>query len=210
MKKDPNDETKILGIDFNNFGKDDNESTLHGVSTSNDLAIIQELTQPQAKIKEILQKRNSSLKVLQNPWLKGRIGETIKELAIIKDKGVSSDFFNSAFMQNSTNKDSLRIEDSVEMLPLIEKLVTSKYESNFRCGIKMVCMLFDMYSNNIRQCVRTMKSDNNTFQKYQMLIEFFEKIPNFDTIKKRDLSADKNLKALLQEMDDFIKECKKK
>ena len=208
-KNDKNNETKILGIDFNSFGNEDNDKTSHGISTSNDLAIIQELDQPSAKIKEILIKRMNSLKVLANPWTKGRIDETIKELSIIKDKGVSSDFFNSAFMQNGYNKDSLKIEESVQMLPLIEKLVSSKYESNFRCGIKMVCMLFDMYSDSIKQCKRSQKLEGRTMEYYNKLIEFFDLIPKIETVQKRDLNADKNLKALLEEMKIFVAECRR-
>ena len=47
-------------------------------------------------------------------------------------------------MQNSYNKDYLTLEESIELIPLVITLVESKYESNFRCGVKMVCMLFDM------------------------------------------------------------------
>ena len=112
-------------------------------------------------------------------------------------------------MVNGTNKDSLRVEDSVTLLPLIEKLVSSKYESSFRCGIKMVCMLFDMYSDTIRQCKRSMKIDSKTMDNYNKLVQFFDLIPKIETIQKRDLKVDKNLGALLEEMKEFCSECKK-
>ena len=205
---DKNNETKIYGIDFNNLG-DDFGGTINSVSSSNDLPIIQELSEPHNQIQGILTKRMNSLRSLEKPWVKGKIEETIKELSVIKDKGVSCDFFNSAFMVNGYNKDYLKLEDSVTLLPLVEKLVGSKYESNFRCGIKMVCMLFDMYSDTIKQCKRSMKADAKTMDNYNKLINFFEIIPQIETIQKRDLNTDKNLGALLQEMKDFCKECKK-
>ena len=70
-------------------------------------------------------------------------------------------------------------------------------------------MLFDMYSDSIRQVKKTMKADSKTMENYNKLINFFELIPNIETIKKRDLNADKNLGALLEEMKDFCNECKK-
>lgn len=205
---DRNNETKIIGIDFNNLG-DDFGGTIHSVSTSNDLPIIEELSGPHPKIKEVLSKRKNGLKTLSVPWVKGKVDQTIKELIKIKDLGIVSDFFNSAFMSNEYNKDYLKLDDSVSLLPLVERLVSSKHESVFRCGIKMVCMFFDMYSDTIKQCKRSMKADSKTMENYNIFISFFENIPKIETIQKRDLNADKNLNALLQEMKEFCQDCKK-
>ena len=206
-KRDKYNESKLIGIDFNNL--EDFSGTIKSVKSSQDLPIIEEILSSHNQIQSILGKRKMSLKSLEKPWTKGNISQTIKELNLIKDKGVSCDFFNSAFMVNGYNKDHLKLEDSVILLPLIEKLVSSKYESSFRCGIKMVCMLFDMYSDNIRQVKKTMKADAKTMENYDKLIKFFDLIPNIETIQKRDLNADKNLGALLEEMKDFCNECKK-
>ena len=207
-KRDKYNESKLIGIDFNNLDEDFS-GTIKSVKSSQDLPIIEEILSSHNQIQSILSKRKASLKSLEKPWVKGNISQTIKELNAIKDKGVSCDFFNSAFMVNGYNKDHLKLEDSVILLPLIEKLVSAKYESSFRCGIKMVCMLFDMYSDSIRQVKKTMKTDSKTMENYNKLINFFELIPNIETIKKRDLKADKNLGALLEEMKDFCNECKK-
>ena len=206
-KRDKYNESKLIGIDFNNL--EDFSGTIKSVKSSQDLPIIEEILSSHNQIQSILGKRKMSLKSLEKPWTKGNISQTIKELNLIKDKGVSCDFFNSAFMVNGYNKDHLKLEDSVILLPLIEKLVSSKYESSFRCGIKMVCMLFDMYSDNIRQVKKTMKADAKAMENYDKLIKFFDLIPNIETIQKRDLNADKNLGALLEEMKDFCNECKK-
>ncbi len=207
-KPDKNDETKIIGIDFNNL-EEEFCGSIKKVSSSQDIPIIEEISSSHSQIKSILNKRKNSLKSLEKPWLKGNISQAIKELSLIKDKGVSNDFFNSAFMVNGTNKDYLKLEDSVTLLPLVEKLVSAKYESSFRCGIKMVCMLFDMYSDTIRQCKRSMKADAKTMNDYNQLIQFFDSIPKIETIQKRDLKSDKNLAALLDEMKEFCEECKK-
>ena len=207
-KRDKYSESKLIGIDFNNLDEDFS-GTIKSVKSSQDPPIIDEILSSHNQIQSILSKRKASLKSLEKPWVKGNISQTIKELNAIKDKGVSCDFFNSAFMVNGYNKDHLKLEDSVILLPLIEKLVSAKYESSFRCGIKMVCMLFDMYSDSIRQVKKTMKTDSKTMENYNKLINFFELIPNIETIKKRDLNADKNLGALLEEMKDFCNECKK-
>ena len=206
-KPDKNDETKIIGIDFNEL-EEDFCGSIKKVGSSQDLPIIDEISSSHNQIKSILTKRKNSLKSLEKPWIKGNITQTIKELSLIKDKGVSCDFFNSAFMVNGCNKDYLKLEDSVTLLPLIEKLVSSKYESSFRCGIKMVCMLFDMYSDTIKQCKKSMKTDKKTMDNYNELIKFFDLIPTIETIQKRDLNADKNLGALLEEMKEFCQDCK--
>ena len=206
-KPDKKDDT-LIGIDFNNLDEDFC-GTIKKVSQSQDIPIIEEISSSHNQIKSILSKRKNSLQSLEKSWTKGNISQTIKELSLIKDKGVSCDFFNSAFMVNGCNKDSLKLEDSVTLLPLVEKLVASKYESSFRCGIKMVCMLFDMYSDIIKHCKRNPKNDSKTMANYNQLIQFFEQIPKIETIQKRDLNADKNLGALLEEMKEFCAECKK-
>lgn len=207
-KPDNNNETHIIGLDFNNLG-DDFGGTIHSVSTSHDLPIIQELSGPHDKIKEVLSKRKNGLKVLAQSWTKGRIDLAIKDLIKIKDLGIVTDFFNSAFMSNEYNKDYLKLDDSVSLLPLVEKLVSSKHESVFRCGIKMVCMFFDMYSNSIRQVKKQGKAEGKTMENYNTFIKFFDNIPKIDTIKKRNLDQDKNLNALLQEMKEFVEDCSK-
>ena len=89
------DETQLIGIDFNDFG---NNSSNENVNSSEDDPIIKEISVPHPKIKKILQNRMNSLKQLSNTWIKGDIRQTIRELSLIKDQGVSCDFFNSAFM----------------------------------------------------------------------------------------------------------------
>ena len=207
MSKPDKYSESIIGIDFDNL--EDFSGSIKKVNSSQDLTIIEEISSSHNQIKSILTKRKTSLKSLEKPWLKGNISQTIKELSLIKDKGVSCDFFNSAFMVNGYNKDYLKLDDSVTLLPLIEKLVNSKYESSFRCGIKMVCMLFDMYSDIIKQSKRSMKNDAKTIDNYNKLIQFFDSIPKIETIQKRDLNTDKNLGALLEEMKEFCQECKK-
>ena len=206
---DPNkkpDETVPMGINFDDFGKNNSNDN---VGKSEDDPIIKELSAPHSKIKKLLTNRMNSLKQLSNIWLKGDISETIRELSIIKDQGVSCDFFNSAFMQNSYNKDYLKLEESASLIPLVLTLVESKYESNFRCGIKMVCMLFDMYSDSIRASKRSQKIEPRTLENYSKLINFFDTIPRIDTVAKRDLNKDKNLKALLGEMKVFVEDCRR-
>ena len=197
----------LIGIDFDHL--EDFSGSIKKVDSPKDIPIIEEIASSHNQIQNILKHRKASLKSLEKEWVKGNISKTIQELNTIKDKGVSCDFFNSAFMFNGYNKDYVKLEDYVIVLPLVEKLVNSKYEYCFRCGIKMVCMLFDLYSDSIRQCKKTMKADSKTMENYDKLIQFFESIPNSEKVKTRDLNADKNLGALLDEMKEFCSECKK-
>ena len=197
----------LIGIDFDHL--EDFSGSIKKVDSPKDIPIIEEIASSHNQIQNILKHRKASLKSLEKEWVKGNISKTIQELNIIKDKGVSCDFFNSAFMFNGYNKDYVKLEDYVIVLPLVEKLVNSKYEYCFRCGIKMVCMLFDLYSDSIRQCKKNMKCDSKTMENYNKLIEFFDNIPKIERIKTRDLNADKNLAALLDEMKEFCADCKK-
>ena len=54
-----------------------------------------------------------------------------------------------------------------------------------------------------------MRTDAKTMENYDKLISFFDNIPNIEKIKTRDLNADKNLAALLDEMKEFCAECKR-
>ena len=197
----------LIGIDFDHL--EDFSGSIKKVDLPKDIPIIEEIASSHNQIQNILKHRKASLKSLEKEWVKGNISKTIQELNTIKDKGVSCDFFNSAFMFNGYNKDYVKLEDYVIILPLVEKLVNSKYEYCFRCGIKMVCMLFDLYSDSIRQCKKNMKCDSKTMENYNKLIEFFDNIPKIERIKTRDLNADKNLAALLDEMKEFCADCKK-
>ena len=138
--------TKPLGIDLSNFNP---SSTNDDTNYLSDIPIIQELSTPHKNIKDILMKRRNTLQMLSAMWVKGNMTDAIKSLALTKDLGVANDFFNYAFMKDGMNKDYLKLDHTIILLPLVTGLVKSKYESNFRVGIKMVCMLFDMYSNSI-------------------------------------------------------------
>ncbi len=201
------DDINLIGIDFDHL--EDFSGSIRRIESPKDIPIIEEIASSHNQIHNILKQRKNSLKSLEKEWTKGNVSKVIQELSTIKDKGVSCDFFNSAFMYNGYNKDYVKLDDYVALLPSIEKLVNSKYEYCFRCGIKMVCMLFDLYSDSIRQCKKSMKTDAKTMENYDKLITFFENIPNSEKIKTRDLNQDKNLGALLDEMKEFVDDCKR-
>ena len=201
------DDINLIGIDFDHL--EDFSGSIRRIESPKDIPIIEEIASSHNQIQNILKQRKNSLKSLEKEWTKGNVSKVIQELSTIKDKGVSCDFFNSAFMYNGYNKDYVKLDDYVALLPSIEKLVNSKYEYCFRCGIKMVCMLFDLYSDSIRQCKKSMKTDAKTMENYDKLITFFENIPNSEKIKTRDLNQDKNLGALLDEMKECVDDCKR-
>ena len=201
------EDINLIGIDFEHL--EDFSGSIKRVDSPKDIPIIEEISSSHNQIQNILKQRKNNLKSLEKEWIKGNISKTIQDVTAIKDKGVSCDFFNSAFMVNGYNKDYVKLEDYITLLPLIDKLVNYKYEYCFRCGIKMVCMLFDLYSDTIRQCKKTMKTDAKTMENYDKLIQFFESIPKSEKVKTRDLNADKNLGALLEEMKEFCSDCKK-
>ena len=126
------DDFHLIGIDFDHL--EDFSGSIRKVDAPKDIPIIEEISNSHDQIKNILKQRKNSLKSLEQEWTKGNISKTVQELANMKDKGVPCDFFNSAFMYNGYNKDYVKLEDYVVLLPTIEKLVNSKYEYSFRCN----------------------------------------------------------------------------
>ncbi|MCQ2818350.1 MAG: hypothetical protein MJ252_13870 [archaeon] len=207
------DITAPMGLNLDDFGGNFNvmNSTIHKISQSNDVPIINELSNDHKSIKEILAKRKAALQSLSKLWVKGNIPEVVQPVSQVKDLGVATDFFNYAFMQNNINKDYLKPEQCIYFLPIVTSLINSKYETNFRVGIKMVCMMFDLYSNNIEMAYKSQNFPNEkTKQTYESLIKFFDEITKNQRVLGRDLEKDKNLKALIEEMRDFCKKCRKK
>lgn len=208
------DITSPIGInlsDFQNNNFNVMNSTIHKISQSNDGPIINELSTDHRSIKDILSKRKAALQNLANLWKKGNINEIVGPVSQLKDLGVASDFFNYAFMQNNINKDYLKVDQCVHFLPLIINLINSKYETNFRVGIKMVCMMFDCYSNSIESAFKSHNfSSEKTKENYTKLVKFFDDVTKNERVLGRDLEKDKNLNALLEEMRQFCAKCQKK
>lgn len=213
-KKNKLDITSPLGLNLNDFASNNGfnimNSTIHKISQKNDAPIIKDLTADHKSIKEILTKRKAALQNLSTLWKKGNIPEIIGPISQTKDLGVVGDFFNYAFMQNNINKDYLKAEQCIYFLPHVINLINSRYETNFRVGIKMVCMMFDCYSNSIESAVKSQNfSSDKTKETYMKLVNFFDEITKNKRVLERDLDKDKNLSALLDEMRDFCKKCKK-
>ena len=61
------DETQLIGIDFNDFGNQNNSSN-ENVNSSEDDPIIKEISVPHPKIKKILQNQINSLKHFLTLW----------------------------------------------------------------------------------------------------------------------------------------------
>ena len=61
------DETQQIGIDFNDFGNQNNSSN-ENVNSSEDDPIIKEISVPHPKIKKILQNQINSLKHFLTLW----------------------------------------------------------------------------------------------------------------------------------------------
>ena len=108
--------TTPLGIDLTNFSCTNEEDLSEGNA---DVPLIIEIETPHKNVKNILQKRRDTLKKLAVYWQKGNISEAMKHLSGSKDIGVANDFFTYAFMKNGINKDYLKLDDSIAILPLV-------------------------------------------------------------------------------------------
>ena len=88
MNQNNNDMTLIglqrdqqMGVDMSSFNNDTNV-TMHGVSTTKDLPIIEEINQQSSNFKGIMKKRANSLKMIANSWAENNIGATIKTITL--------------------------------------------------------------------------------------------------------------------------------
>jgi hypothetical protein len=84
----------------------------------------------------VMQRRSANIKVVMNYILKQNdITSALNALSMIKDPTVSMDILNSTFAKNK-RMDMLNFEKASMLMPHIQSLIDSKYETHMKAGLK--------------------------------------------------------------------------
>lgn len=153
---------------------EDNNDTIHGISTSNDLILISESSNEHVTFKNMLKRKYDSLKAVNKWWVEGDLSSVMNTLRIMKDKIIMNDFFNFAFMKNDINKFPLNNEILHMILPLTLKLTSEKYDTYIKTGLGTSNQLLNLYMTN----------NLNKNDKGNKTLELFNEIRKLPIIEK--------------------------
>lgn len=184
-----------LDMNLNSLLEEDR--TVHGISTSNDLILISECSNEHEVIKGMYKRKFDSLKVISKWWKEGNLSSVINALKIMKDKIVISDFFNFAFLKNDISTLSITFDICIDIFPLLTKLTQDKYDNYIRVGIATVDKLLKTFSDVLypelaslsdsdpRKYLQTEKS-----KKVLYLFSEFRKLPIIDKILSKQYNKE--------------------
>lgn len=100
-----------------------------------DIEIINECMERHTTFNGVMQRRSANIKVVMNYILRQNdIGHALNALSMIKDPTVSMDILNSTFAKNK-RMEMLNFEKVGMLLPHIQDLIDSKYETHMKAGL---------------------------------------------------------------------------
>ena len=78
------------------------------------------------------------------------MGAALNALAMIKDSTVTMDILNSTFAKNK-RMDMLNYQRISQLMPFVQDMLDSKYETHNKCGLKTALNVLKAYNNQIIQ-----------------------------------------------------------
>lgn len=186
--------SQTMGLDFNQFAAPN--KTVHGVSQSQDLPIIQELNDQHNIIRNALTTRFNAVNMLIKWWSESDINSTLNALKISNNHGVTNDFFKYALLaRGDISKIPFTLDHSIFLLERVLSLINTKYYyvTGCRVGMLLIQILFEKI-NKIKQTYNATQDQFNPFideraSKCDQLIEQFKMI-----FYSKKLSVLKNVK----------------
>lgn len=125
--KAPHD--KPIGLELKSFDMD------AGAGQKRDIEIINEVMEQHNTLVGVVQRRISSIKVIQNWWSKNNIASAINALNMMNDQSIVMDVLNNTFAENQ-KIEALSYDNISQILPHAISLVNSKYETHILAGLK--------------------------------------------------------------------------
>lgn len=201
-----------LDLNINSFLNpiDDCDKTMHGISTSNDLLIIDDCSNEHKTVKGMFKRKFDSLKLVLKWWKEGNILSVINALKIMKDKIIMNDFFNYAIIKGNKEHNNLKNLDSntsynidymsslklnydlyLEILPMLIKLISEKYDNYINVGLGSSSILINYFIDILYP--KTKSSNNideiDKAKKVIYSINEFRKTLIIDKILKKQYSS---------------------
>ena len=178
-----------MGIDLNQFvqSKGALDETVHAVSQTNDLPILQEINSQHDTMKKAITKRFNSIKMVAKCWSESNISSTLNALTLMKDISVINDFFTFAIIaRGDISKIPFTLDHSISLLPHVLTLINSKYEAYSKTGCKVGMIFLKLLNDKIILAKQSSKIMNKGEQmdpfvderiaKCDRIIDLFKKI----------------------------------
>jgi hypothetical protein len=208
-----------MGLDLNSFLPNQESNVPSKISEQNDIPIIDEVQKQNPSFKSILESRIKNLKSVSNVWKGGQNkGEAFLAANSINDLGTSNDVFNYFFIKTELNKIDVRTDDIINILPMIMKMLSSKYDIYFKNGVlsawKILKLYYDVIVNTKQaQLMNPGGIDLNRedkIKKYDVIIKYFYEMKKLNTmtehLKGKPIEG-LDLIQFCSEVDYFLRKC---
>ena len=173
-------------FDFNSYLN--GEQTIHNVSTSNDLLIINESSENHKVTKTLFKKKYDQLKVIFKFWSEGDLNSVINALKLMKEKIVMNDFFNCGLIKNDITKLPFSVELILETLIMATKLSQDKYEVYKITAFETCYAVINLYKNKIYPGYLTKLSNGNIDEvedkRVKQIKEILKELKNYEILQK--------------------------
>lgn len=120
-----------------------------------DIEIINECMERHTTFSGVMQRRSSNNKVVMNYILKqDSMKSALNALSMMKDSSITMDLLNSTFAKNK-RIEMLNFEKVKQLMPHIQDLIDSKYETHMKAGLKSALNVLNAFQNQIIQIKQT-------------------------------------------------------
>lgn len=184
------------------------------VSPSNDIPIINEITELNQQFCGIMKTRLNGLKNIATSYQRTEYEDAVVMASLCKDLGVVNDFFNYAFIKKDLNKIQLKSDQVIRIFPMIVTLCSNKHEDYFRTGINSAWTVLKLFYDVIREAKNTPTmggvdlNREEKLKKYDTIINYFIQLRELEMVNlnlQKNNIKDLNLPQFIGELDHFLK-----
>jgi hypothetical protein len=171
-------------IDFDSL-LENGDKTIHGISTSGDLLLITECSNPHNTVKVLYKKKYDCLKVIFKWWSEGNLSSVINAIKSMKDKIIMNDFFIFAFLRNDISNLPFTLELLIEIIIMAIKLSEDKYETYIKTGLETNYNILKTFKNKtFKEYVALYKGKSDYDEKIRKVRDLTLDIQKLEIIKK--------------------------
>jgi len=172
------------------------DQTIHDISTSGDLLLINECSDPHKTVKTVFKKKFDSLKVIYKWWSEGNLNSVINAVKIMKDKIIMNDFFYYAFLKQDISVLPFTFDLISDILSMAYKLCQDKYETYIRTGLETNLVILTIYKNRLLpNYIKNLnssesKADESKVLKIKEQIQEIRKLEIIHKVKEKKYNED--------------------
>lgn len=139
-----------INLDMSAFDKPIEHSNLID-DGKKDIVIMNECMERHQMFSMVMQKKSANIKVVMNYMVaQNNLTTALNALAMIKDPTVTMDILNSTFAKNK-RMDMLNFERVVLLMPHVQEMIDSKYETHIKAGLSSAINVLNAFSPSIIQ-----------------------------------------------------------